>query len=175
MNWKEFKPTILFLVKFLGSYLIGNLLYGWFVTSYVPNPDPATYWVTAQSALVLTHAGWPAEALSHVATPTTSIMFEHKAIVSVYEGCNGLNIAIIFLGFLLAFGPLQKQLLWFVPLGLAIIHISNILRIVLLFLVTLYLPHYIYFTHKYLFTAIIYAVVFLMWLIWVRMNRKRST
>jgi hypothetical protein len=52
-NWKEFKPTIFFVGKFLGIYLIGNLLYGFFITSYYPTADPVTSWVTHQTAAIL--------------------------------------------------------------------------------------------------------------------------
>jgi exosortase/archaeosortase family protein len=58
-------------------------------------------------------------------------------------------------------------MIWFVPLGLAVIHVANLGRIVLLFLVSLYEPEYLYFTHKYLFTAFIYLFVFLLWILWV--------
>jgi hypothetical protein len=30
------------------------------------------------------------------------------------------------------------------------------------------MPRYLYFTHKYFFTAILYVVVFVLWIWWVR-------
>jgi exosortase family protein XrtF len=86
----------------------------------------------------------------------------------VYEGCNGLNVMIIFVAFLVAFGPIGRTLAWFIPLGLFIIHLVNLARIGLLFWVSLYMPKYMYFTHKYFFTAILYVVVFVLWIWWVR-------
>jgi len=172
MNWKEFKPTIFFLVRFLGFYIAGNLLYGLYITSYEPKPDPVTQWVTHQSSWVLTQMGWSTETVHHRMRPTTSVLYQSKAIVSVYEGCNGLNVMIIFSAFLVALGPIKKTLYWFLPAGLMIIHISNLLRIVFLFWVTLYLPDFLYFTHKYLFTAFIYLIVFVMWFVWVKKYTK---
>ncbi|MDL5051583.1 exosortase family protein XrtF [Oscillatoria amoena NRMC-F 0135] len=171
---KEFKPTILFLVKFLAMYFIGNLLYGWYVTSWYPFPDPMTQWVTGQSAWTLNQFGWETTAHNHVVKPTTYIAQAGKAIIAVYEGCNGLNVAIVFLAFLFAFGPVSRSMLWFVPLGLAVIHLTNLLRIILLFMVSIRLPDFLYFTHKYLFTAFIYLFVFLLWLWWVLKLSKRS-
>jgi exosortase/archaeosortase family protein len=75
---------------------------------------------------------------------------------------------IIFVAFLVAFGPMRKALLWFIPVGLLIIHGINLARIALLFWVSLYMPDFMYFTHKYLFTAILYVVVFLLWIGWVK-------
>lgn len=174
MNWREFKPTIFFLAKFIGMYIVANLLYGWYITAYQPQPDPLTQWVTEQSAWILSHTGWRTIVVDHPTKPTTTIFYHAKAIVSVYEGCNGLNVIIIFLSFLFAFGPIKKSLGWFAALGILIIYVCNLLRIILLFFVTLYLPHFHYFMHKYLFTAIIYAVVFAMWLYWVKRHSLKS-
>jgi len=173
---KEFRPTIVFLVKFLGIYLVCNLLYGAWITDWYPLPDPVTHWVTEQSAWVLNQLGQAAVALDYPNKPTTALQLRENVIVSVYEGCNGLNVAIVFLAFLFAFGPYRKALLWFVPMGLAVIHVANLGRIVLLFLVSLYEPNYLYFTHKYLFTAFIYLFVFLLWVWWVlRFSKSTST
>lgn len=163
----EFKPTIVFLVKFLGIYLVGNLVYGWWITDWHPQPDPATHFVTEQSTMVIRAFGYEAEAHDYPDKPTTYIQLGQNGIVSVYEGCNGINVAIVFLAFLFAFGPYIKAMIWFAPLGLLVIHLANVARIVLLFWVSLYKHDYLYFTHKYLFTAFIYLFVFLLWIWWV--------
>jgi exosortase family protein XrtF len=179
MRWKEFKPTVFFLGKFLTIYLAGNLVYGFFVVSYNPSPDPITNWVTSQTATCLSVLGWPAEHVERTNRPTAAIYYQDKSIVTVYEGCNGVNVMIIFVAFLVAFGPWRKELLWFIPLGILIIHISNLLRIGLLFFVTLYWPNYLYLSHKYLFTAFIYGFVLLLWMLWVKRfsthNKTRAT
>jgi exosortase family protein XrtF len=164
---KEFRPTILFLIKFFGIYLVGNLLYGMYVTDWHPRPDMMTTWVTHQSSDILNWFGWETEAYEHGTKPTTYIATKDKALVSVYEGCNGLNVVVVFLAFLLAFGPYTKKLFWFIPLGLAVIHLSNLARIVLLAMVSVHMPNFLYFTHKYLFTAFIYLFVFMLWIWWV--------
>jgi exosortase family protein XrtF len=167
---QEFKPTILFLVKFVGLYLVLNVVYGLYVKKDHPRPDSATVSITHQTAAVLDVLGWEVSTINHPKKPTTSIVYQNRGIVSVYEGCNGINVIIIFLCFLIAFGPLNKKLAWFAPLGILIIHMANLGRILGLFWVVIYMPNAVYFTHKYLFTAFIYAVVFGMWLIWLRVN-----
>jgi exosortase family protein XrtF len=169
---KEFRPTIFFLLKFLGIYLVGNLVYGAWITHWHPKPDPMTSWVTEQCADILNLAGWNVTAEDQSTKATTNIASEEQGILAVYEGCNGLNVMIVFLAFLLAFGPYQKKMLWFIPLGLAVIHFSNLMRIVLLAVVVVYFPNYMYFTHKYLFTAFIYLFVFLLWVWWVAQLTK---
>ena len=165
---KEFLPTILFLVKFVGIYLVGNFLYGLYVTAYEPTPDPATRWVTGQTAVVLTVCGWPSDTNDRINKPITNLNYKGKNVLAVYEGCNGINVMIIFVAFLFAFGPISNALFWFIPLGLLIIHLVNLARITLLFWVSIYMTEYMYFMHKYFFTAILYVVVFVLWVWWVR-------
>jgi exosortase family protein XrtF len=166
-QFKDFKPTVIFLIKFFVLYLVGNLVYGAWITSYYPRPDPLTTLVTVQSSDILNVFDWETKAYEHKTKPTTYIATEERGIVSVYEGCNGLNVVIVFLSFLLAFGPYNRALIWFIPIGLLVIHLSNLARIVLLSVVSVHLPDFLYFTHKYLFTAFIYLFVFLLWIWWV--------
>jgi len=165
---KRLKPTLVFLARFLGLYLMSSLLYGIFVNSYGTRPDPITKSVTTQTAIALRLTGHDVETKDNPKKPTTAIRMENISIVSVYEGCNGVNIAIVFTAFLFAFGPFKRTWLPFTLLGLLVIHLANISRIAALFLITLYKPDLSYFTHKYLFTAFIYAVVFALWLLWVK-------
>jgi exosortase/archaeosortase family protein len=158
MNWREFKPTIFFLLKFLGLYVSLNLLYGVYVTSFEPKPDPVTHLASKHTASILSVFGWSCKVRDFPQKPSVAIIHNAKTIVSVYEGCNSLNVMI-----------------WFVPLGLIAIYIINIIRIGLLFLVSLKLPHFLYFTHKYFFTAIIYLFVMLLWWYWIRIQSKQKS
>jgi len=165
---KEFKPTIWFLGKFFGLYILGSLIYGLYITSFEPEVDPITNAVTHHSSWVLNLMGWESSALDFRGKPTTYIQWQGKGIVSVYEGCNGLNVMIIFLSFILAFGPLDRRLGAFIPFALVVIYLANLARIIFLFIVVLHLPRYTYFLHKYIFTASIYLVVLVLWLFWVK-------
>ena len=83
---------------------------------------------------------------------------------------------IVFVAFLVAFGGQRKKLSWFLPAGMVIIHLSNIARIALLYFVAVGYQHYFYYVHKYVFTAAIYVIVFLLWVIWVvKINGKSKT
>jgi exosortase family protein XrtF len=172
---REFKPTILFLFKFIIIYLVGNFLYGIYVSSFRPKPDPITSAVTTQTSTVLNAFGFETSWVNNPSKPTTQIDMGRRHILAVYEGCNGLNVMVIFVAFVLSFGQIQKRVLWFLPLGLVLIHLSNLGRLILLFVVTTTFPRYFYFTHKYLFTAAIYVMVLLLWIWWVRMVMKKQT
>ncbi|UII31641.1 exosortase family protein XrtF [Fulvivirga ulvae] len=166
--FKEFKPAITFLVKFLVIYAILNLCYGLYISFFSPQPDPLTEWVTDQSVLLLDLLGYatsPSESAGH--SSIDILLNGNNVILSVYEGCNGANVAIIFVAFLFSFGHLRTRLVWFLPVGLVVIHLVNLLRIVILFSVAIHLPEFMYFAHKYFFTAFIYFAVFYLWYVWI--------
>ena len=164
---KEFMPTILFLAKFLAVYLLINVSYGYWVKQHGQKADPATRFVTEQCAAILSIANASMGTSLAEGKPNVLIKKADKSVLAVYEGCNGINVMAVFIAFVLAFGKPQKAWLWFVPIGLLAIHLTNLARIVGLFYVSEYIPNYMYFTHKYLFTAVIYVVVLLMWYYWV--------
>jgi exosortase family protein XrtF len=174
VSYQEFKPTLFFLGKFLGCYIVVNLLYGIYVTSFLPGPDPATRWVSEQTAFVLTSCGYKVETSDHPLKPTTLLKYESRPVLSVYEGCNGINVMVIFLAFILAFGPIGKKMMWFIPAGILIIHLINLLRVGVLFFVAEYRPDAMYILHKYVLTSMLYVVAFLLWIRWVRLSLKKS-
>lgn len=163
---KEFKPALRFLGIFVGLYLVLNVLYGWWIERY-DVADPATVWVTKQSSWVLNLIGENTYTKPRLNTRTISIFKGSRIVVNVFEGCNGINVAIVFVAFMAAFGGDRKKILWFIPLGLVLIHFANLLRVSGLFLVAEYVEQYFYYVHKYAFTASIYVMVFLLWWIWI--------
>jgi exosortase family protein XrtF len=164
---KEFKPTILFLLKFLVLYLVGNMGYGLYITHYSPEVDPATRLVSQQAAFILSIGHPGVSVLDYHQHASTLLVENGKTILSIYEGCNGINTTIIFVSFLFAFGPIKKTLWWFIPLGVCIIWIVNQGRILFLFYVAKEMPDLMYFTHKYLFTGVLFGVILALWIWWI--------
>jgi len=167
---RQFKPALLFIGKFLGIYVVGSLLYGMFITHYEPTADPATIQVGFQTTAILNWITPNTTCALHPTDPTVLIS-NQTPILEVFEGCNGLNVMIVFVAFVIAFGPLNKKLIWFIPTGLLSIHLANLLRIGLLFYVSRNYHHQLYFLHKYFFTAFIYAVVFALWFYWFKIAK----
>ena len=172
---KRFIPALVFVGKFVALYVVGNLFYGWMVESFSPQPDPMTEWVTVQTAQLLSLTGYPSVARISSAAPTVVIDWSGNDILEVYEGCNGLNVMIVFLAFMIAVGPYVKKFYWFVAGGLLLIHVLNLARIWGLFLVAVHLPAQFYFVHKYLFTGILYVVIFLLWLWWFSISGLKKS
>lgn len=85
----------------------------------------------------------------------------------VENGCNGLSTLGLFLGFIMAYPGTNRQRAWFIPLGILVIVVINILRIVLLAVVQAHFPSFFDAIHAYA-VAPFYLVVFGLWVLWAR-------
>ena len=85
-----------------------------------------------------------------------------------------MAVFILFFAFIFAFKGRWSDLLWFTPIGLVVIHLFNLGRLALLIHLSQSNSELFHFMHKYLFTLIIYAAVFLLWVVWVKLVLKRK-
>ncbi|MCB0494203.1 MAG: exosortase family protein XrtF [Cyclobacteriaceae bacterium] len=173
MNFSDFKPALRFLLIFLSVYFVLNLLYGIWIEALGTRPDVVTHWVSSQSAAIVRTLGWEAQAVPNPDGPTIRMVSGDRVILNVFEGCNGLNVIIVFLAFVLAFGGSFKKMLWFIPLGVLVIHSFNLFRILLLYFLASNNSTYFYYFHKYFFTAVIYLAVFFLWWLWIILNHGK--
>ncbi len=172
--WKEFKPALRFVLLFVGLYFAGNIVYGIYIFSKGNSPDEITMEVAQQSSWVLNQLGYDVDHGANKTGPTVLIKSKGKTILSIYEGCNGINVFIVFAAFVIAFGGHLKKYFWFIPIGIVVLHASNLLRIVLLYWTAIDYYRYFYYVHKYIFTAAIYAVVFVLWMVWANKLNERK-
>ena len=124
--------------------------------------------VTANSAWFLRLFGYDASIFVSNAFPTVSLMMEGVVVVNVFEGCNAINVSILFVAFLFAYKGTMRRTLMFSFVGLLLIYWFNLFRVAGLFLIAWYFPEQLYLMHKFVFTGVIYAFVFLLWFIWVK-------
>ncbi|UOQ53508.1 exosortase X [Hymenobacter cellulosivorans] len=96
------------------------------------------------------------------------VLLNSQPVVRVGHPCNGLVLYALFAGFVLAFpGPWRRKL-WFIPVGMLVIYGINVVRIGALALNHLYSHHTVEFNHHYTFTFIVYAFIFMLWMLWAR-------
>ena len=88
--------------------------------------------------------------------------------VWIGEPCNGVKVFGVFAIFIIAFPGRIKHKLWYVPLGIICIHIINVLRIALLIFISSVNPSILDFNHNITFQIIVYALILLLWYIWVK-------
>ncbi len=166
--FSEYKSVWLFLAKFFGVYIAGVLIYNGYLSGYIDHLDSATTFVTEQVAKLLSLSLPQISTFYSCEAPFSEIHYFGVPVVTMIEGCNAISVMILFLAFIIAFTGKFKSYLWFGPLGLVMIYLSNIVRIYLIAMIVLYYPNYIYIAHDYLFPAIIYGTVFILWVFWVK-------
>lgn len=177
---REFKPTIFFLLRFFVIYFGFSALYGYFIRNYdtgnPPTTDPITRFVTFNCTNTAAVFGYEPDVVTddhlnrEVLPEQTydSVWLDEVYAISVEEGCNGINIMIIFMAFVVAFGGKLVNMLIFIPAGLLFIHAANIGRLLLLGLLNVeWGGRAFHFFHKYGFTAVLYVAILFLWFLWV--------
>ncbi|MBX3165642.1 MAG: archaeosortase/exosortase family protein [Bacteroidetes bacterium] len=82
--------------------------------------------------------------------------------------CNAISLFILFSIFVIAYPGNQKAKWWFIPTGIAAIHILNIVRVTVLAIIANHFPPAVLnFNHTYTFTFLVYLFIFGLWLLWV--------
>ena len=167
--FRKYSILFAFLVRCLLLYLIWTCLYLYFIA---PNKILDLFLI------------------NHIIS-TTQLLLSAMRFVPFYAGkvvgitgtaglfispaCDGLNLMALFAGFIIAFPGKLRSKLWFIPLGILLIDALNVLRIVLLSLILLYKPSALAFNHSYTFTLVVYVVIFLLWLFWMKHYSKLAS
>lgn len=81
----------------------------------------------------------------------------------IADPCNGLELLVLYLIFIIALPATLKRKLFFVVAGLLIIHFVNILRCVGLVALLIHYDEYFNIAHHYIFKMAVYFTIFLCW------------
>jgi exosortase family protein XrtF len=163
------RPVIIFILRFLAVYGGGVALYQYYLNRFPEIIDPFSWEITRQVAYILQQFFQDISATDYVGYTVSDIYCADNVILRIVEGCNGASTMILFAAFVIAFSGSWKKSLWFIPLGIVIIHLSNIFRIFILGVVAMNKPEWSDFFHQYFLPAAIYGTIFLLWVFWVRM------
>jgi exosortase family protein XrtF len=121
--------------------------------------------ITHSSVVMLQALGFNAAISS---TNSALVMMNSQPSVIVGAPCNGLVLYALFGGFVLAFpGPWQRKL-WFIPAGIVLIWVLNVLRVGALAINHYYAHGSVDFNHHYTFTFIVYSCIFGLWMLWAK-------
>lgn len=103
------------------------------------------------------------------------IMVDGARPIFVADLCLGIAPLVIFTGFILVFGNHHKNKIWFIPFGLSLILLINILRMLALVLVLVHYNQYFGMAHDYVYVVITYGLIFLLIMWWMEKLAFRST
>ncbi len=175
--FKKYRSVLRFIITFLGSYFILSLFYNIYLEMSVSGkyyPDFLTYLVAVQSKAVIEALGFSSQVMPHPHEASVKLFINDLFLVRVVEGCNSISIIILFLSFILSFFSKLKITLLYILAGAVIIYVMNVIRIALLTLGIYKYPQHADFLHTIAFPLIIYGVVFILWIVWVRIFSKTA-
>ena len=124
--------------------------------------------LAAGSAWGLRGLGWPAQVAP--ARPQLLLLSGQPSVI-VGAACDGLVLYALLAGFVLAYPGPGRRRLWFIPLGIGALWLLNVFRIMALALNHRYSPTTFDFDHHYAFSAVAYAALGGLWLLWTRPAR----
>ncbi len=163
-----YRPFLVFLAKFFLTYLVLSLIYQGYLLRFDENSvDAITRFVArnTEQLSMLFHVDFYIEEISR--TSYIMLYYNQKAIARMIEGCNAVNVIILFASFVVSFSGKLKPTLFFILGGSVFIYILNVIRIALLCSALYWFPEQESVLHEIIFPLFIYGVVFVLWVIWV--------
>ena len=91
---------------------------------------------------------------------------ENNGYVAVNSSCSGLKQFYQWFFLMILFPGPWKQKLWFIPMGIVIIHLVNVFRIIAMVFVTMQIPQHWDFVHDWVLRPFFYVVMFTLWVWW---------
>ncbi len=162
---KQQRQIALFLIKAVFLYLLWFISYDFFISPSGIVDNWLNNRVATDAATILSIAGFTGSTTPGI--HQVIVQINNVSMVGVGNRCNGLELFVLFAGFIICFpGNLKKKLV-FIPLGIIGIYLINTLRAAILALIQLKAPEHLDFNHHYTFTVIVYSFIFALWMIWV--------
>ncbi len=97
-----------------------------------------------------------------------------RSILMIFDDCNGLDLFIIYLAFILLLPyPARRKIIFSIG-GLLAIFAGNIIRCVALYWVYLHFRNMFDFNHHYLFTIIMYLIIFYGWVLFTKKTQTNE-
>lgn len=156
------------MAKFFLTYLILTLVYQSYLNSFGDNKiDSITTQVAKNTKQLLEVFNQDFNYKFDKSQSYILFFYKQKSIARIIEGCNAINIIILFIAFLVSFTGKLKTTLLYILFGIISIYILNIFRIAILCVLLNYYPGYEDLLHRIFFPLIIYGFVFVLWIIWI--------
>lgn len=91
-----------------------------------------------------------------------------KNVLFIADGCNGLELMVLFVGFIICFPSAILKKIVFIVFGVIVIDVFNVLRCSGLAFLKEHYHDYFDFSHHYVFKITLYAIIFLMWILFTK-------
>lgn len=168
--FKKYKSVIRFIITFLLVYVILSLAYQLYLELSEDSkyyPDYLTNVASRQSKELLETIGYETRVIPHPDEPSMKLIIRDKFVARMVEGCNSISVIILFISFIIAFSGKLKTTFFYILAGSTLLYIVNLIRIVILSVGLYHYPWRREILHTVIFPAIIYGMVFILWMFWV--------
>lgn len=103
-----------------------------------------------------------------------TVWISREAGILIENGCNGLSALSLFVGFIVAYPGTWARRALFIPLGLAAVVITNVVRCAILLLVSYHAPSLFDSVHGFHALFVFYVVIFLLWVAWAHWGEPKQ-
>jgi exosortase family protein XrtF len=127
-----------------------------------------TIWVGKAVSYIFSLIGVNAQTLPLENEAGLKLLINGEYMARIIEGCTAVSVIILFVAFVVSFGSSIKKSLLFAVAGSIIIFVFNWFRIVFLGYLLYLFPQWQDIAHRVVFPALIYGLVVLMWMYFVK-------
>jgi exosortase family protein XrtF len=177
----SYPPAIrAFLIRSLILFVVWKGLYIFFLAEPRTLDDPLTQMVGKHSVWVLNkfipeHKFTSKSKIAlkkfegEIQVSRVSMIYDNgKLLMYISDECNGLELFILYFGFIIAMPASLKRKGLFALIGIFVIHGVNILRCVGLSMLLMNWDTYFDLAHHYIFKIMVYSVIFILWVIFTK-------
>lgn len=175
---KKLNPSNKFLILFI------PLVVAWFISYHLAYElrfsNDETDFLTSFSVILAKQANflletWGFETLVEIhgdMVVSKILDYNHQHGVWIGEPCNGVKIFGVFSIFILCLRSKWIYKLLFIPIGIFILHLLNVIRVASLTYIAAVNPKILDFNHNITFQIIIYSSMLLLWLFFIKKLAK---
>lgn len=135
---------------------------------YLPIQAQMQYLQNLLTSWVLHQSSWIDRNILGLSFEVTgqTLTFGNGSWITINQSCAGDKQILQFMLLLMIYPGSWRKKLWYIPMGMFLIHCTNILRIVLLSLVSVYRPEWWHTAHDTVLRAMFYVVILILWVVW---------
>jgi len=181
------RPVAIFFLKAFALFVGWKAFYIFFLLPTRGVDRPLTRFIGAATATVLNVGSGPVH--YHAVEAGDTSLADDKLVIStamdirrdgrqtlrIADACNGLELMVLYAGFLLCFPAPAGKKLRYIPLGILLIMVMNILRCTALVWIFIHYHKYLDFSHHFLFTFLIYGLIFILWFLFTKNLRSHDS
>jgi len=157
---------IAFFIWFLVADL--NAIHDFLIKSLAQNTIDLIGWISGQSPNLT------APSLDSVGNCIIGV-FDSRGGIQIGSPCDGWELYYLSAGFILIFpGFNWRRKLWYSIFGILGMYITNVLRIMALFFLAKSHPDWFQLYHHTIFQFIVYVIMFVIWMLYLRGNKIAS-